>query len=284
MEACDRTRPTINQWIKDCCAAGYFRHCEWRDRNTVVIYYRDLTLLALSKGIGDIGVVTEVPLDVFRTSLHIWLTEVAAMNLQDQSFYRMYEQEAKKQQRKRPKVNTPADIFEAKPHEFHTSDFSKAFSQEELGRTGTTPVYLGDRCAFVDPNFTVFGGSQEEIAKRLDLTPRTIQRHLSEDYRASKGLDPMDKYQIAQAVGNSGPRRTLTQSRQVDDENYSYLNRLFTVGRGESKVEFLARCNVYRSKVNYRFCDRRATKIRILSEKITQIPKLESIVPTRYTK
>ena len=283
-KACDRTRPTIQSWIRDCCDAGYFRYVEYVTRHTVTIYYRDLTILALAKGIGDIGVVTEVPLDEFKNRLHIWLTEVTTMHLQDQSYYNMYEQEAKKQGRKRPRVNTPADIFDAKPKETHTSDFFAALSKDELGGTGKSLVYLGDRCAFVSPDFTMFGGSQNEIAKRLDLTPRTIQRHLSDAYRAEKGLEPMQKYQLAKVVGSSTDKRTLTKTGRVDDADYNYINRLFTVGRGATKVEFLAGCNVYNAQVNYRYSDRRATKIRILSEKITHIPNLESIEPIRYNK
>jgi len=282
MDACDRTRPTINGWIKDCCAAGFFRYCEWLTRSTVVIYYTDLSLVALSKGIADIGVVTEVPLNVFRTSLHIWITECVTLNLQEQSFYKMYEEETKKQNRNRPRVNTPADIFNGKPKELQTSDFLRTLSNEGAGRTGETLVYLGERCAFVSPNFTMFGGSQAEIAKRIGVTPRTVQRHLGDDYRLQKGLEPITKYQLAKAVGK-GTTEQKTVKEAIDND-YDFVNRLFVVGRGETAIEFFAGCNVYQSEVNYRFSDRRATKIRKMSKIITNIPNLMAIEPIKYTK
>jgi hypothetical protein len=280
--ACDRTRPTIQSWIRDCCDAGYFRYVEYVTRHTVTIYYRNLDVFALAQGIGDLGVVTDVPLEVFKTSLHIWMTEVATMNLQDQSYFSMHEKEAKRQERKRPRVNTPADIFNAKPQEIHTSEFIHALSNDGVGSTGTSPVYLGDRCAFVGPTFTMFGGSQETIAKRAGLTPRTIRRHLGDDYRTQKGLEPIRKYQLAVAVGKG-----TTEQKQVKramDNHYDFVDRLFVVGRGESAIEFFAGTNVYQSKTNYRYSDRRATKIRNLSMKIVEIPTLESISITRYTK
>lgn len=282
MNACDRSRPTIQKWIKDCCDAGYFRYVEYVTRHTVTIYYRNLDVFALAQGIGELGVVTDVPLEVFKTSLHIWMTEVIMMNLQDQSFHRMSEQEAKRQERKRPRVNTLGDIFNAKPKETHTSDFIHALSNDGVGSTGTSPVYLGDRCAFVGSNFTMFGGSQNEIAKRAGLTPRTIQRHLGDDYRTQKGLEPIRKYQLAVAVGKG-----TTEHKQVKktmDNHYEFANRLFVVGKGDTAVEFFAGCNLYQGKVNYRYSDRRATKIRNLSMKIVEIPTLESISITRYTK
>ena len=282
MGACDRTRPTINGWIKDCCAAGFFRYCKWLTRSTVIIYYTNLNLIALSKGIADIGLVTDVPLEVFRSSLHIWMTECVAMNLQDQSVYKMYEEEAKKQNRKRPRVNTPADIFNAKPKELHTSDFLQALSNGGVGCNGKALVYRGERCAFVSPNFTLFGGSQSEIAKRAGLTPRTIQRHLGDDYRLEKGLEPMTKYQLAVAVSKATTEHKKV--KQSMDDDYNFVRRLFVVGRGENAIEFFAGCNVYQSEVNYRYSDRRATKIRKMSEKITNIPNLMAIEPIKYTK
>jgi hypothetical protein len=133
----------------------------------------------------------------------------------------------------------------------------------------------------------MWGGSQETIAKRAGLTPRTIQKHFSDDYRSKKGLEPMNKYQLAKAVGNSSSQRTLSKSKQVVGEDYDYLNRLFTVGRGDHRVEFLAGCNLYNSGVNYRHSDRRATKIKNKSMKIVEhglsIPNLESILPIPYS-
>lgn len=287
VEACDRTRPTVNQWIKDCCANGLFRYCEWITRSTVIIYYRNLDDICLAKGIGDVGESTWVPLEVFRSSLHVWSSEVTAMCLQDQSYYRLYEQESKKQQTKKPKVNTLADVFGPKAKEMHTSDFLPSLSKDGAGGTGKSPVFAANRCCFVDSDFTLWGGSQDTIAKRAGLTPRTIQKHFSDDYRDVKGLEPLKKYQLAQAVGNSSSRRTLSKSKQVVGEDYDYLNRLFTVGRGDHRVEFLASCNLYYSGVNYRHSDRRATKIRNKSMKIVKyelsIPNLESILPIPYT-
>lgn len=281
MESCQRTRPTIIQWIKDCCAAGLFRYCRWLDRHTVIIYYRELNVVSLSLGISELGLVTYVPIQEFSNRLNVWLTECEAMHLQDQSYWKMYEQEAKKQEKKRPRVNTPADIFRATPQDRNSSDYLQALSKDNVGRTDKALVYLGDRCAFVSPNFTLFGGSQKTIAERAGLTPRTIQRHLGDDYRTEKGLEPIRKYQLAVAVS-----KATTEHKRVKksiDNHYEFANRLFVVGKGESAVEFFAGCNVYQSnRVNYRYSDRRATKIRNLGLKITSIPKLESITPINY--
>lgn len=283
-QACDRLRPTINTWIRDCCQNGLFRYCEWITRSKVIIYYTNLDDVALSHGIDDIGESTLVPLEVYRSSLHVWTSEVQAMSLQQQSYHEMVKEQAKKQQRIHPRVNTHADIFQAKPQTLHTLDFSQTLSNEGAQRTGKESVILlGDRCVFVGPNFTPWGGSQETIAKRSGLTPRTIQRHFSAAYRESKGLSDLEKYQLAMAVGNSTPQRVLTRSGQVDDEDYKYLNRLFTVGRGDHRVEFLACTNLYNSEVNFRFSDRRSTKIKTKAMKIVKnklsIPTLKPITP-----
>ena len=285
IKACDRTRPTVMRWLKECCKAGYFRYVDWLDRHTLIIYYTNLDDFALSQGIDDIGESTEVPLTTFRSALHVWVSEVRAMNLQDQSVYRMHKEQKRKQKTNQPRVNTPADIFEKKHNEIHTSDYLQALSNNEgVGRTGTSLVHLGDRCAFVSPDFTLFGGSQDEIARRTGVTPRTIQRHLGDAYRLKKGLEVINKYQLAVAVGNSSSRRTLTKSKQIIDVNYDYFNRLFKVGRGETAIEFLATCNVYKSDVNYRYSDRRVNRIKNKAMKIVNIPILKSISLSRYTK
>lgn len=285
-KAVDRSRPTVNQWIKDCCQYGLFRYCRWITRSTVTIYYTSLSDVALSQGIDDIGESTWVPLEVYRNALHVWTSEVKAMHLQQQSYHQMVKEQAKKQQRKNPRVNTHSDIFNDKPLKLHTSDFLDALSKEGVGGTGKALVSVGDRCVFVGPDFTPWGGSQEKIAKNLNKTARTVQRHFSATYRESKGLLDLEKYQLAIAVGTSTAKRTLSVSKQVDDADFNYINRLFTVGRGESKVEFLAGCNIYNSGVNFRFCDRLGTKIKSRAMKIVKnklsIPRLKTIDPIYY--
>lgn len=285
-KAVDRTRPTVNQWIRDCCQYGLFRYCRWITRSKVTVYYTNLTDVALSQGIDNIGESTWVPLEVFRNSLHVWTSEVKAMSLQHQSFYRMYEEQSKKQQRTKPRVNTHADIFNRKPQDLNTFDFFKALSKDKSERTYTDPVFLGDRCAFVSPSFTTWGGSQTTIASRLDKTTRTVQRHFSAAYRESKGLPDLEKYQLAIAVGTSTSKRTLSKSKQVNDADFNFINRLFTVGRGEHRIEFIAGNNLYNSSVNYRYCDRLGSKIKSRAMKIVKnklsIPKLNPIDPIYY--
>lgn len=265
----DIQRQTVTLHLKKCCEDGLFYHIDWQSRHIVHVYYVCLSKVVRAKGIDDVGLETLVPLETFRTHLRTWLFECEMMNAQNQSYYRMVEEQSRIQNTNHPKVPTLKQIFEKrgrKPRQ--SSDFMP-------GASAKNPIYAAIRCLFAHYGFPMFGAKQESVAEKIGFSSRTLSRHFSHTWREERGIDDLTKYQLCVATGmNPNELKTMKGSFAYPPE----CDRLFRVGRGEGAIVFWAGCNLYDSKVTFK-CQSRTRKRVKKHSKYSDIP---SLIPISY--
>ncbi len=140
-----------------------------QSKNWVTVYYTSLEKAIALTGIENLGPIAAINIDDLA-NIHILATEVEAQNLQRASLHCQRQEEVKqiKAQGLDPE-QTPTQIV--KPIDLHTCDYPARV----LGK--------GDRFIYCDSDFRFYGGSQSAIAKSRGISPATVSRHLSNNYR-----------------------------------------------------------------------------------------------------
>jgi hypothetical protein len=139
----------------------------------IKVYYTALQHICVRLNIADIGACTEIEISQLR-NLKFAATEATALQLQNRS--RWSESNRKKCDRRKT----------LDPQQMTTS---------ELGAGAI--LFKKGRVTFLKRSHTAYGGSQKRLAWELGRHPSTIQRRLSDGYRAKHGLDPIPKTQLA---------------------------------------------------------------------------------------
>lgn len=204
---------TVRRWIYWGLKNGLFRSAALRGPvGHKRVFLTKALDVARSLGADDLGICFEIPADQLW-QLPAAVTEAVASHLQR------------------------ASIFSAKQRS--KSGSGKALTLEDvLGdkRIGAN-VARGERFSYFDSTVSLIGGSQTTIADFLGRHRSTVQRRLSNSVRSQHGLEPIKRYQLAQARVSFGV--TL---RPVFDEDYAA--KYFRPDWSRSTI-FEAMCNVY---------------------------------------
>ncbi|MGB3512430.1 MAG: hypothetical protein WBA93_24965 [Microcoleaceae cyanobacterium] len=172
---------TIRKWL--CWGK---QHKMWRDykskEDTVTIYYTSSHRLAAQVGLKSFGPVLEIEdiYDIANHRLTMLATDAEITELQTQSRFaahceaiartatRLRTEDLKKAKKYAPKP--------LKPWEFFTNPATNL--ARVLWQSG---IQLG-----VSEGFIAYGASQASVADRRGVCPRTVNRHLSNNYRLSE--------------------------------------------------------------------------------------------------
>lgn len=231
----DRSYKTVRQYVRDCEKLGLIRGLSVEGRRVSFHYISivNACLLASRRAARPIGIGTTYEISISELKHTKFLNaEACAMHNQQKSHYAMVDERKKRENSKHVKVDSLGDVF--KP-------------LQSVSR-GQTLIYRTDRYAFMSEEFTLFGANLESNADSLGRTARTAQRRLSNSYRESRGIDSVEKIQIAQKL-NSRQNNWKEFSRMAfdsrDSEAGNILGKTFNVG---SRV-FEAKCNLYNSSI-----------------------------------
>lgn len=215
---------TIRRYLAQAHQKGLIR-CYRLKGDWVEIYYASLERAARAAGLDAIGPIADINLEQLE-DLNIIATEVEADALQRESFYaaKLNEQERLKEK------NQSSDIRMTDP---------MTLIAPTCGRPARVLGWINDRWVLVSEGFIPYGGSQKAIASRRGVSPRTINRHLSNRYRLQPspirdyraGVAPVLKRQIAQRMRSS----TAWICRQFE------RGRVLEIG----SRYFYARVNIY---------------------------------------
>lgn len=204
---------TIRRWISWGLKNGLLRSAQLRGpTGHKRIFMTKAIDVARKLGADDLGICFEIPAD------QLWQLPAAVTEAVASHFQR-------------------ASIFSAKQR-------SKSGSGEPLTlehilgdkRIGAL-VARGERFVYFDSTVSLIGGSQTTTADFLGRHRSTVQRRLSNSVRSQRGLEPIKRYQLAQARVSFGV--TL---RPVFDEDYAA--KYFRPDWSRSTI-FEAMCNVY---------------------------------------
>jgi hypothetical protein len=208
---------TIRRHLREGKKEGFFNWFSTTgDTATACYVSRDKVCRRL--GLEDWGAVAEVFLHDLPASKEL-ATELEAISRQKSSQYM-----AKKDSKRR--VTNFQNIL--KPS-LNAQDLDSSKWGNSAGIN-----WIGSRFTFVEPDFVVYGASQAGIGEQMSRSDRTIKRRLSNSQRNKKGLENLDRKQIA---------RQVEYSPSLDF--YIRMNakpgKLFRSG-GKT---FLAMCNIY---------------------------------------
>ena len=170
-------------------------------------------------GLEEWGAVAEVFLHDLPASKEL-ATELEAIARQKSSQY-----QAKKDSRRR--IANVQNIL--KP-----SLYTQGVDSSTWGNS-TGVNWVGSRFTFVEPTFVAYGASQAGIGEQMGRCDRTIKRRLSNSQRNKKGLENLDRKQIARQVDE------YSLSLGLYMQMYEKPGKLFRCG---GKV-FMSMCNVY---------------------------------------
>lgn len=234
-------KQTIRRYIRQCKKDGLFRSVR-RDGTKYIIHYASLSQVACAAGISELGGFGRVSMEQLK-HIKIAATEIEAEYLQAQSMRK--KRDELRSQGKRGNLNSLDRIFEAPSDNCRGGTSKKPIKRKSKKRKSRPIIHIGPRAVFVSSYFTVYGGSQAEIAKRLgNRSDRTIRRRLSNKYRSDRNIPPIKKKQVCQAV-SLAKADWKQEARSLFDAGEHELGlevgRLFNSGG----TVFRAGCNVY---------------------------------------
>lgn len=190
----DRSEKTIYRWLAIAKETGLFRDYHLRQDGTVRIFYTSMRKLAKANEVNDLGSIGEIGINDIK-SIRIIATELEAQEQQERSFHAATKENLEQEDSSK-KYKTPL---------IHPEKLTN--SPCELARV----LGIGERFLRVSEGFVSYGASQATIAAYRRVSVRTVQRHLSNEYRLrltevrqkSRVDYPVIKWQLAQRL----PRR-----------------------------------------------------------------------------
>lgn len=164
------------------------------------IYYASLTNVCSKLGIEDLGACIDADISDIK-NIKFLAAEGEALKLQNQSRWR----EDRKRQKKRLKPNVEPDKL----------------TSSELCYGAI--LFKRGNLTFLKRSFSAYGGSQKRIGWEMGRHPSTVQRRLSDSYRAEHGVNAIAKTQLAVAPeiqrqfveGNSSPIKKLIPGQRI---------------------------------------------------------------------
>lgn len=200
----NRSERSVFRYLSDALSKGFIHSYRVR-RGWVKIRYCSLARIASRLGLERIGVVASFPLIDLEFS-KVRCTEAQALAIQNQSWHQM-----KKEWNKFANETLKAD---------------KLLTCEKVARG---PVLgRGKRLLYMRSRQRAFGGSQNAIANRLDVSIRTVQYRLSNQWRESRLLVPINKAQTAREICEEYP---LEMKRDFYDFTPGAAAKLVLMGR-----------------------------------------------------
>ena len=174
---------TFRQYLGRAERAGLFRSFKRSEDGTITAYPSALWRVCVIYGIqvSGLGAIFHVPINQLK-SIKALATEATIVQLQQQSRDAMFLEQQQKQQAKKPKVPTADSILN---------------SSACLNGSGHQRKR---RYFYVDKDFGLFGGTQATAGQKLGRHRQTVHRRLSSLYRSKRGLQPLDRIQLAQEV------------------------------------------------------------------------------------
>jgi hypothetical protein len=279
----NRSIPTLRRWLREGKELGLFR--SWRTHgDRLEIYYRSWFHLARDAGMENLGAIAWIEWGDLE-HLELTATEAIALGLQRESFHaakmggvvdhlgpngkvsmkfatkedpitgEIYGYRLKSQD----EAHATSSKFKKKikKNETYLKPIGRIFRSESLAKIFNSPVCesgsgvlgVGDRLLFVSEKFTPYGGSQQGIADRRNLSRRQVQRHLQSEYRRPspvrkfhKKAGVVCKRQIAQRLPRrlNGLDKDLRRGGETEAANRLLRNgdRLFRL-----------RCNLYAPEI-----------------------------------
>ena len=164
------------------------------------IFYASLTNVCSKLGITDLGACVVADIGDIR-NIKFLAAEGEALKLQNQSRWR----EDRKREKKRLKKTI-------EPEKLTTSEL--CYGEILFRRNNLT---------FLKRSYSAYGGSQKRIGWEMGRHPSTVQRRLSDKYRAEHGVEAIAKTQLAVAPeiqrqfveGNSSPIKKLIPGQRI---------------------------------------------------------------------
>lgn len=195
-ETLGKSIPTVRRYLKDGKRLGFFRRVVTRS-GVVTVYYSSLIKVGIQNGLMQLGAFTRVHVSELKNLKFIGL-QLIMQALQEASRWLAWAQLKRK-----------------------TVEPEEIVNLTSLKSRGVRDVlYLGRRCVFVSPEFTMFGVSLKSIAKKAGRSFSTAQRRLSNLYREQRGVLPVAKKQLAQAVDDKGEARFLKSEHSLDETRF----------------------------------------------------------------
>ncbi|MGL4375984.1 MAG: reverse transcriptase domain-containing protein [Microcoleaceae cyanobacterium] len=247
----NRGESTIRKYLAQASKKGLIRSFATTKEGQCTVFYTSLEKAVQGAGMNELGPVASCPINRLE-AVQVIATEIELAQLQKASFYA-----AKQAQKEEGKENPYKEII---PSMICPDDLLAPTCELPARVLGKT-----DRWIYTSEGFIPYGGSQKSVAIVRDITSRTVERHLSNNYRQSpspknkyrEGLAPLLKGQIAQRVTRSRSKELLAAAKYFGE-----AGKFFQMG---DRV-FERKCNIYAdfdfSLVRCRF-RRRRLKIQI---------------------
>ncbi|MEM1172277.1 MAG: hypothetical protein AAGJ08_25155 [Cyanobacteria bacterium P01_H01_bin.35] len=258
---------TLRKWL--CWEPDLWR--SWKTRNGIAtIYYRSVHNLAAKRGLERFsGGVVEVEniSEIANHRLTILATEAELQNIQKQSRYAAHEKAIEKAAIKYH-LNTEKSQHRKRlnrlvPKTFHPNDLVFLPVKNMARVLWKTGFILG-----VSEGFLAYGASQEKVAICRGLSPRQIQRHLSNEYRCSesptrhfRATYPIFGVQINQRISRDQSikfDRALTTIPELDSDL-----ACGKVWRNREGRWFERKCKIYEQTLHLRKARFRRTRVLI---------------------
>jgi len=194
------SKPTIKRYIRtglnghavkhgdDVRWVQYFRDVV-KKGDDVRISYISLSKVCVQLELDDYGAIAEIPHSQLTASKEI------ATQLTVQSRQRASRFKAKKETR-RSVVSTDQLLSLSQSLKVKNTRLSPSDKSASRGQR-TVVLYIGRKKTFVSRDFVLFGTSQQGTGEQLKRNRSTVNRRLSNSRRLRKGLDPLERRQIA---------------------------------------------------------------------------------------
>jgi hypothetical protein len=204
----NRSERSIWRYLKEAEVKGYIYPYHW-DGNQLVIEYVGLKNLSKHLGLKMMGAIGRFPLEEIQHA-KTRATDIAAEKLQAQSSH----QKNKEWGKFAKGSKSAAELL--------------AVKTSSAKVPGEVVIARGHRLLYLEPHWRPFGGCQETIADRLDVSIRTIQYRLSNTWRASRGIPEIEKAQSAHQVFEECPREFLQGFMRLEEnasQRYVWMGR-----------------------------------------------------------
>jgi hypothetical protein len=225
-----RSERSIWRYLKDAETKGYIYPYRW-DGDQLVIEYVGLKNLARHLGLKIMGAIGEFPLEEIPHA-KARAADIVAEKLQAQSIY----QRDKEWGKFARGAKSAAELL--------------ASPTSSAKVPGEVVISRGNRLLYLEPHWRPFGGTQRVIADRLEVSTRTIQYRLSNNWRASRGIPTIEKAQTAHQVFEECPKEFLQGFMGLEEnasQKYVWMGRkLFKRGTNLYDTGILLRSHRFR--------------------------------------
>ncbi|HEY9750526.1 MAG TPA: hypothetical protein V6C63_17725 [Allocoleopsis sp.] len=217
---------TIRRYVMDGVKLGLFRYYK-QTGDRITVYYSSLRSVWKRHGLGKLGAIASVEVERLAQPT-ILATEIQTEYEQRQSIHaaKEAEKEAAKQEGRNPRS---------------IADVEKVLESSGNLARGKFKDFKSSRFALVSSDFLLFGASQIAVAEGRRTSVRTIQRHLSNQYRTQRFVPTLEKKQIL-AIASPSIKEALSVAKNCRDAEVRREVCRYRVILG---CVFYSHCNLY---------------------------------------